>query len=69
MYLNRERKLKEREKYTVYGKKEKWYISIYYYKRANELKIVSHSDISYPPKLLTLRSTLESDPTHLKFPL
>ena len=36
-----------------------------YYKRANELKIAFHLDISYPPKLVSLRSTLKLHPTHL----
>jgi hypothetical protein len=43
-------------------------LSILYYKRVKELKIVSHPDIFYPHKLLSLKSTLKLDPMHLKFP-
>jgi hypothetical protein len=30
-----------------------------YYKRAKELKIASHPDVSYPPKLVSLRSQIQ----------
>jgi hypothetical protein len=37
-----------------------FYLSIYlYYKRAKELKITSHPDVSYPPKLISLRSQIQ----------
>jgi hypothetical protein len=35
-------------------------VQIYlYYKRAKELKIISHLDVFYPPKLVSLRSQIQ----------